>query len=99
MTPDVICMNHSMGDTHGARLFTRAIRIKSVFKVLLPVYKWDSHLDFTNTVKIYLFINLFIYLFTYLFIYLLRWLFVSLFINLSKLSKRQVASTLIKTNI
>ena len=95
MTPDVICMNHSMGDTHGARLFTRAIRIKSVFKILLPVYKWDSHLDFTNTVTIYLFI----YSLIYLFIYLLRWLFVSLFINLSKLSKRQVASTLIKTNI
>ena len=63
MTPDVICMNHSMGATHGARLFTRAIRIKSVFKILLPVYKWDSHLDFTNTVTIYLFIHLFIYLF------------------------------------
>ena len=74
MTPDVICMNHSMGDTHGARLFTRAIRIKSVFKVLLPVYKWDSHLDFTNTVKIYLFIYSLIYLFIYyvgyLFLYL-----------------------------
>ena len=74
MTPDVICMNHSMGDTHGARLFTRAIRIKSVFKVLLPVYKWDSHLDFTNTVKIYLFIYSLIYLLIYyvgyLFLYL-----------------------------
>ena len=78
MTPDVICMNHSMGDTHGARLFTRAIRIKSVFKVLLPVYKWDSHLDFTNTVKIYLFIYLFIHLFIYLFIYYVDYLFLYL---------------------
>ena len=78
MTPDVICMNHSMGDTHGARLFTRAIRIKSVFKVLLPVYKWDSHLDFTNTVKIYLFIYLFIYSLIYLFIYYVGYLFLYL---------------------
>ena len=78
MTPDVICMNHSMGATHGARLFTRAIRIKSVFKVLLPVYKWDSHLDFTNTVKIYLFIYLFIHLFIYLFIYYVGYLFLYL---------------------
>ena len=80
MTPDVICMNHSMGDTHGARLFTRAIRIKSVFKVLLPVYKWDSHLDFTNTVKIYLFIYLFIHLFIYLFITLVICFFIYKFI-------------------
>ena len=78
MTRDVICMNHSMGDTHGARLFTRAIRIKSVFKVLLPVYKWDSHLDFTNTVKIYLFIYLFIYSLIYLFIYYVDYLFLYL---------------------
>ena len=80
MTPDVICMNHSMGDTHGATLFTRAIRIKSVFKVLLPVYKWDSHLDFTNTVKIYLFIYLFIHLFIYLFITLVICFFIYKFI-------------------
>ena len=80
MTPDVICMNHSMGATHGARLFTRAIRIKSVFKVLLPVYKWDSHLDFTNTVKIYLFIYLFIHLFIYLFITLVICFFIYEFI-------------------
>ena len=80
MTPDVICMNHSMGATHGARLFTRAIRIKSVFKVLLPVYKWDSHLDFTNTVKIYLFIYLFIHLFIYLFITLVICFFIYKFI-------------------
>ena len=80
MTPDVICMNHSMGDTHGARLFTRAIRIKSVFKVLLPVYKWDFHLDFTNTVKIYLFIYLFIHLFIYLFITLIICFFIYKFI-------------------
>ena len=80
MTPDVICMNHSMGDTHGARLFTRAIRIKSVFKVLLPVYKWDSHLNFTNTVKIYLFIYLFIHLFIYLFITLVICFFIYKFI-------------------
>ena len=78
MTRDVICMNHSMGDTHGSRLFTRAIRIKSVFKVLLPVYKWDSHLDFTNTVKIYLFIYLFIYSLIYLFIYYVDYLFLYL---------------------
>ena len=80
MTPDVICMNHSMGATHGARLFTRAIRIKSVFKILLPVYKWDSHLDFTNTVKIYLFIYLFIHLFIYLFITLVICFFIYKFI-------------------
>ena len=80
MTPDVICMNHSMGATHGARLFTRAIRIKSVFKILLPVYKWDSHLDFTNTVTIYLFIYSLIYLFIYLFITLVICFFIYKFI-------------------